>query len=127
MRSPLRHARGSGTGRFKLWDVPPALWAYGFFRAFAFVVPFATGTGGFGLGLLVVLVLYVLVLRRSRIAYMVLVILDILSLVLLLITQSQTSAPWVLHIFTALAIIALLLPTTRRYVTGQPSDPDARR
>jgi len=126
VRPSLGRSPRGASGRFKLWDVPPALWAYGFFRALAFGVPFATGTGGFGLGLFVVLVLYVLALRRSRGAWMALVVLDILSLVLLLVTQQQTSAPWVLHIFTALAIISLLLPTTRRYVTGQP-DSDALR
>lgn len=126
MRPSLGRSRASKPDRFKLWDVPPAVWAYGFFRALAFGVPFATGTGGVGLGLLVVLVLYVLVLRRSRRAWMALVVLDVLSLVILVITQAQTPAPWVLHIFTALAIVSLLLPSTRRYVTGQP-DPDAPR
>jgi nicotinamide riboside transporter PnuC len=100
------------------------VWAYGFFRALAFGVPFATGTGGFGLGLFVVLVLYVLMVRRSRGAWLALVILDVLSLVILVITQAQTSAPWALHIFTALAIVSLLMPATRRYVTGRP-DPHA--
>lgn len=100
----------------RLWDIPPSIWAYGCFRALAFGVPFATGTGGFGLGVFVVLVLYVLLLRRSRAAYIALVVLDTLSLLLLIATQAQTSAPWVLHIFAALALACLLLPTTRRYV-----------
>lgn len=126
MRPPLGRSPRGASGRFKLWDVPPALWAYGFFRALAFGVPFATGTGGFGLGLFVVLVLYVLALRRSRGVWMALVVLDTLSLVLLLVTQQQTSAPWVLHIFTALAIISLLLPTTRRYITGAPDPHELR-
>ncbi len=126
MRPPLGRSRDGGQRGFKLWDVPPPVWAYGFFRALAFGVPFATGTGGVGLGLFVVLALYILVLRRSRRAWMALVVLDVLSLVILVITQAQNPAPWVLHIFTALAIISLLLPATRRYVTGQP-DPDALR
>lgn len=120
MRPPHGRSRRGASGRFKLWDVPPAAWAYGWFRAMAFGVPFVTGTGGFGLGMFVVLFLYVLLLRRSRIAYMVLVTLDVLSFVLLLVTQSQTSAPWVLHIFTGLAIASLLMPATRRYVTRTP-------
>lgn len=126
MRLPLGRSRDGKARRFKLWDVPPPVWAYGFFRALAFGVPYATGTGGFGLGLVVVLVLYVLlVLRRSRGAWVALLILDVLSLAALLVTQAQTSAPWVLHIFTALAIASLLMPATRRYVTGRP-DPHAQ-
>ena len=123
--SPDR-ARDGDPKRFKLWDVPPAAWAYGFFRALAFGVPIATGTGGFGLGLFVVLVLYIFMLRRSRRAWTALVVLDVISLVLLVVTQDQTLAPWVLHIFTALSIVCLLLPSTRRYVTGAP-DPHALR
>ena len=124
--SPRNAGRGTARGRFKLLDVPPAVWAYGFFRSAAFVVPILTGTGGFGLGLFVVLVLYVLLLRRSRGAWMALVVLDLLSLVLLVVTQQQTGAPWLLHIFTALAIAALLLPSARSWVARprapQPSD-----
>lgn len=126
MTSSPGRSRRRRSGAFRLWDVPPPVWAYGFFRALAFGVPFATGTGGVGVGLLVVLVLYAFVLRRSRRAWMALVVLDILSLTVLVVTQSQTSAPWVLHIFTALAVVCLLLPTTRRYATGQP-DPHALR
>ncbi|HSJ43366.1 MAG TPA: hypothetical protein VK923_01635 [Euzebyales bacterium] len=126
MRPSLGRPPDGKARTFKLWDVPPSVWAYGFFRALAFGVPYATGTGGVGLGLFVVLVLYVFVLRRSRRAWMALVVLDVLSLVILVITQVQTSAPWALHIFTALAVVSLLLPSTRRYVTGQP-DPDALR
>jgi hypothetical protein len=119
MRPSLGRSR-AGSIRFELWDVPPSVWAYGFFRAAAFGVPYATGTGGFGLGMLVVLVLYVLLLRRSRWAWALLVVLDVLSLAALVVTQQQTAAPWVLHIFAALALTTLVLPSTLRYVSGRP-------
>lgn len=112
-RSPL-----AGSGRTTaLWDIPTSVWAYGFFRSAAFVVPYATGTGSFGLGLLIVLVLYVLLIRRSRIAWSVLLVLDVLSFVILLATQSVTGAPWLLHILAGGAIVALLMPSTRAWVS----------
>lgn len=105
--------------RKDIWAVPPAVWAYGFLRAAAAGVPVATATGGVGLTLFVGLALYVLLVRGSRAAWSVLLVLDVLSLTLLVITQQQTGAPWLLHIFTATGVVALLLPSTRRWVAGR--------
>lgn len=92
------------------------MWAYGLLRAIAFGLPLATGAGGIGLGVLVTLVLYVPLVRGSRVAWSALLTLDILTLVLLVVTQQTTGAPWLVHICTAAAIITLLLPSTRAYV-----------
>lgn len=88
---PQRDANGDGV---RLWDIPTSVWTYGFTRAVAFAIPYATGTGSFGLGAVAVLALYVFVIRRSRFAWSALLVLDVLSFASLLATQSVTGAPW---------------------------------
>lgn len=118
--------------RVRVWDVPTAVWAYGVLRAAAFLIPFATGTGGFGLGLVVVLVLWVLLVRGSRVAWVSLVLLDLLSLGLLLVSWRVAPGPLLLPITAGLALAVLLLPTVRRS-TGRRdletpgADPGGRR
>lgn len=106
--------------RFRLWDVPPAVWAYGLFRAAAFGVPVATGSGGAGVGLLIVLVLFVFLVRGSVIAWSLLFFLDLLSFLVLVGTPQLGESPLILPILAGLALLALVLPSTRRYVRGQP-------
>ncbi len=107
--------------RFNLWQVPTAVWLYGFLRALAFAVPYATGTGGFGLGVIVTALLFIWLVRGSRVAWATLVVLDMLSLVLLLLAAPQLEeVPLILHIFAGLALLTLWLPSTRRHVSGPP-------
>lgn len=113
--------------QFQIWNVPSSVWAYGLLRAVAFGVPLTSGTGGLGLNVLVVLVLYVPLVRGSRLAWSTLLVLDILTLVLLIVTQQTTMAPWLVHICTAGAIVALLLPSTRAYVVGRSAARAQRR
>lgn len=107
----------------RLWDVPTAVWAYGLFRAAAFVVPFATGTGGFGLGVVVVPVLWVLLIRGSRAAWVALLVLDLLSAGLLIATWRTETPPLVLPIAAGLALVMLVLPSTRRHVARHSRGP----
>lgn len=103
---------------FRLWQVPVSVWAYGFLRAVAFAVPPSPGAISGGIDLIVALPLFVLLVRGSRLAWSVLLVLDTLTLVLLLATQQATHAPWLIHICIAGAIIALLVPSSRAWVTG---------
>lgn len=118
MRLPRRDAdgRAAATSRFRLWDVPTSIWAYGFLRAVAFGVPLATGYGGVGLGVIVTFVLYVFLVRGARVAWSILLVLDILTFTLLVATQPATQAPYLMHICTGAAIVALLMPSARSYV-----------
>ena len=112
--------------RFNLWQVPTAVWLYGFLRALAFGVPYATGTGGFGLGVVVIGLLFIWLVRGSRVAWAALVVLDVISFVLLLLATPQLAeAPLILHILAGLALLTLLLPSTRRYVRSDGSKASA--
>ncbi len=112
--------------RFNLWQVPTAVWLYGFLRALAFAVPYATGTGGFGLGVVVIGLLFIWLVRGSRVAWAALVVLDVISFVLLLLATPQLAeAPLILHILAGLALLTLLLPSTRRYVRSDGSKASA--
>ncbi|MGI8576243.1 MAG: hypothetical protein ACR2MA_13175 [Egibacteraceae bacterium] len=106
-------------GRFRIWDVPPAVWAYGCLRAAAFGVPVVTGSGGVGLGLAIVFVLYVFLVRGSQVAWGVLFALDALSFIVLVATPQLGETPLILPIIAGLALLVLLLPSTRKYVTGR--------
>lgn len=125
-RNPTQAAPGT-YDRFQIWNVPSSVWAYGLLRAIAFGLPLTSETGGLGLNVLVVLVLYVPLIRGSRLAWSTLLVLDILTLVLLIITQQTTQAPWLVHICTAGAIVALLVPSTRAYVVGRSAARARRR
>ncbi len=104
---------------FRLWDVPSAVWAYGFLRAAAFGLPAATGTGGVGLGAVVVLALFVGLARGSRVAWVALVALDVMSFALLVLATPQLAeAPLLVHICAGLALVTLLLPSTRRHAAS---------
>jgi len=112
--------------RFNLWQVPTAVWLYGFLRALAFGVPYSTGTGGFGLGVVVIGLLFIWLVRGSRVAWAALVVLDVISFVLLLLATPQLAeAPLILHILAGLALLTLLLPSTRRYVRSDGSKASA--
>jgi len=112
--------------RFNLWQVPTAVWLYGFLRALAFAVPYATGTGGFVLGVVVIGLLFIWLVRGSRVAWAALVVLDVISFVLLLLATPQLAeAPLILHILAGLALLTLLLPSTRRYVRSDGSKASA--
>ncbi len=100
--------------------MPTAVWVYGLLRALAFYLPAATRTGQVGLGLVVILVLFVGLVRGSRGAWVALVILDILGFALLVLATPQLrEAPLLIHITSGLALVTLLLPSTRRYVAGK--------
>ena len=102
------------------------MWLYGFLRALAFAVPYATGTGGFGLGVVVIGLLFIWLVRGSRVAWAALVVLDVISFVLLLLATPQLAeAPLILHILAGLALLTLLLPSTRRYVRSDGSKASA--
>lgn len=103
--------------RPSLWDVPPALWAYGLLRSLAFVAPSWSEEGQVGLGVIVVLVLYVSVLRRSRRAWVVLVAIDAVSHLILFTTWSTaTNAPLIVPILAIASMVPLLMPSTGRWV-----------
>lgn len=126
MSLPGRGADGQAraTSRFHLWDVPTSIWAYGFLRAVAFGVPLAIGYGGVGLGVVITLILYVFLVRGSRVAWSILLVLDVLTLTLLIATQAATQAPYLMHICTGAALVALLMPSARSYVaTPRPARP----
>jgi hypothetical protein len=104
--------------RMKLLDVPPALWAYALLRSLAFAAPSWAG-GSIGLGVVVVAFLYVYTLRRSRRAWSALVILDGISLPLLVAAWLEAGdAAVAAPILAVLSIAVLVLPATRRYVSG---------
>lgn len=98
--------------------MPTAVWLYGGLRGAAFAVPSLTQTGGIGLGAFVVLALYVFLVRGSRRAWIALVVLDVLALLLLALGTQLGQTPLLVHILSALALVTLLLPSVRRYVTG---------
>jgi hypothetical protein len=105
-----------------MWHVPVAVWAYGLLRALAFAAPTWTEGGRIGLGVVVVLVLYMLMLRRSRRAWVALVALDAVSHLLLLVTWIDTAdAALAIPIFAVASMVALLMPSTRRYVSTDRS------
>lgn len=122
--TPDRDTRADGAARpparFDLWRVPTAVWLYGFLRMAAFGLPLLTGTGGVGLGAVIVGLLFVGLVRGARAAWIALVVLDVLAFALLLLaTPALEEAPLLVHIAAGLALVVLLLPSTRRYVTGQ--------
>ncbi len=99
-------------------DVPIALWAYGLLRALAFAAPAWTRDGRIGLGVVVVLALYIVVLvRRARWAWVALVALDVLSLTMLIaVWMEADDAPLSVPILAGAAMVALLMPSVRRYL-----------
>ncbi|MGI9031112.1 MAG: hypothetical protein ACR2HP_14185 [Ilumatobacteraceae bacterium] len=101
-----------------MFDVPIALWAYGLLRSLAFAAPAWTEDGRIGLGVIVVLALYVVVLvKRSRGAWIALVALDVLSFTMLItVWLREDDAPLIIPILAGAALVALLLPSTRRYL-----------
>jgi hypothetical protein len=97
--------------------VPIAIWAYGFLRSLTFVAPSWTEDGQVGLGVIVVLVLYVFLLRGSRRAWMALVVLDTFSHVMLMAAWlNADDSPLAIPILAGASLVALLMPSTRRYV-----------
>jgi hypothetical protein len=101
-----------------IWDVPVAIWAYGLLRSLAFIAPSWTEDGQIGLGVVVVLVLYVFLVRRSRRAWVALVVLDTFSHVMLLTAWlGADESPWAIPILAAASLVALLMPSTRRYAS----------
>lgn len=111
-----------GSGALSLLRVPTAVWTYGFLRALAFAAPFWVGAGTIGLGAVVVAVLYVPLVLGHRWAWLVLVVLDVISLALLLVAVASTPAGEVPLLVPLLALIALgclLMPSTRRHVTPE--------
>jgi hypothetical protein len=115
------HADGRVAARPSITDVPVSLWVYGLLRSLAFMAPSLTEEGRFGLGAIVTVVLFVFVLRRSHRAYQVLIFLDAFSLVMLLATWlGADDAPLSVPLLAGLALVALLWPSTRRYVSSGP-------
>lgn len=102
---------------FRLWRVPTSIWVYGFLRAAAFGLPLVSDAGGVGLGLFVVLPLYLFLVRGSVFAWGTLLVLDSLSFALLVALPETIDLPLLLPVLQGGAIVALVVPGTRAYVT----------
>lgn len=107
----------SDEATFRLWRAPTSIWVYGLLRAAAFAMPFVAGSGGVGIGLFIVLPLFVFLLRGSVRAWGALLVFDSLSFAILLSVPDVAAVPLLLPMLMGGALIALLVPSTRRYVT----------
>lgn len=107
------------------YDVPGGIWLYGLLRVGSLGLPIATGTGGIGLGLVVIPPLFVMLVRRSASAWGTLLVFDSVSFGILGATRAITDAAPLQFALAAVALLLLLLPSVRRWVTvDRPGDAD---
>jgi len=118
MTPPDRDLHARELTGFQIWKVPTAVWFYGSVRAAGFAVAGTTGPVG-ALDVSLILALYLLLVRGSRTAWVVLIAVDVASFGLLVLTTRVGQTPLLVHILFGSALVTLLLPSIRRYVSGR--------
>lgn len=115
-------ATHEGSRLTSVLSVPTALWAYGFLRSVSFGLPILSDSGTVGLGAAIVFMLFVGVVRRATWAWILLALLDAVSLTItLVLAKIPDDVPWGVASVTLLALVVLVTPSVQRHV-GWPQE-----